>query len=144
MTYFLFGGREACAAVVGVGHQLKAMDDSTAAGGVRAHGAGGVHPASWASQRGGGRAGGRLTPDVKVTFAGDRPPRLGGDVVPFEDIREFLLDYLGYEQQMRVSNEDRGGRVLARRRELVYSTTQMMVADEFYDAKPWIYLSEQE
>ena len=70
----------------------------------------------------GGRVSGRLKPDVKVAIAGDRPPRLGGDVVPFEDIREFLLDYLGYEQQMRVSNEDRGGRVLARRRELVYST----------------------
>ena len=55
-----------------------------------------------------------------------------------------IRDSLGYEQQMHVSNEDRGGRVLARRRELVYSTTQMMVADEFYDAKPWIDLSEQE
>ena len=32
VTYLLFGGRKHCAAVVGVGHQLNAMDDSTAAG----------------------------------------------------------------------------------------------------------------
>ena len=43
---------------------------------------------------------------------------------------------------MHVANEDGGDRVLARRRELVDS--QMMVADEFYDGKPWIDLSEQE
>ena len=65
-------------AAIGVGHQLKAMGDSTAAGGTRAQGAGGVHPASWRSQRGGGRSGGRLKPDVKVIIGGDRPPRLGG------------------------------------------------------------------
>ena len=34
--------------------------------------------------------------------------------------------------------------MLARRRELVDSATQMMVADEFYDGKPWIDLSELE
>ena len=45
---------------------------------------------------------------------------------------------------MHVANEDGGGRVLARRRELVDSATQMMVADELYDGKPWIDLSEQE
>ena len=45
---------------------------------------------------------------------------------------------------MLVANEDGGGRVLARRRELVDSATQMMFADEFYDGKPWIDLSEQE
>ena len=92
-----------CAAVVGVGHQLKAMGDSTVAAGGRAQGAGGVHPASWVSQRGGGRASGRLKPDVKVTIAGDRPPRLGGDVVTFEDMSEFLVAYLEYEQQMHVA-----------------------------------------
>ena len=42
----------------------------------------------------GGRAGGRLKPDVKVSNAGDRPPRLGRDVVTFEDMREFLVAYL--------------------------------------------------
>ena len=63
------------------------MGDSTAAGGGRAQGAGGVHPASWGSERGGGRAGGRLKPEVKVTIAGDRPPRLGGDDGTFEDMR---------------------------------------------------------
>ena len=45
---------------------------------------------------------------------------------------------------MHVANEDRGDRVVARRRELVDSATQMMDADEFYDGKPWIDLSEQE
>ena len=94
------------------------MGDSTPAGGGRAQGAGGVHHASWGSQRGGDRAGGRLKPDVKVTTGGDRPPRLGGDVVTF-DVREFLVAYLEYEQQMHVANEDGGDRELARRRELV-------------------------
>ena len=45
---------------------------------------------------------------------------------------------------MHVANEDGGDRVLARWRELVDSATQMMVADEFYDGKTWIDLSEQE
>ena len=45
---------------------------------------------------------------------------------------------------MHVANEDGGDRALARRRELVDSATQVMVADEFYDGKPWIDLSEQE
>ena len=71
----------------------------------------------------GGRAGGRLKPDVKVSNAGDRPPRLGRDVVTFEDMREFLVAYLEYEQQMHVANEDGGDRVLARRRDLVDSAT---------------------
>ena len=119
------------------------MDDSTATGGERAQGAGGVHPASWGSQRGGGRSGGRLKPDVKVTIEGDRSHRLGGDVVTLEDMREFLVAHFEYEQQVHVANQDGGDRVLARRRELVDSATQMVVADEFYDGKPWIDLSEQ-
>ena len=45
---------------------------------------------------------------------------------------------------MHVAIEDGGDRVLARRRELVDSATQMMVADEFYDGKPLIGLSELE
>ena len=65
-----------------------------------------------------------------VTIGGDRPPRLGEDVVTFEDMRESLVAYLEYEQQMHVANEDGGDRVLARRRELVDSATQMMVAKE--------------
>ena len=59
-------------------------------------------------------------------------------------MREFLVAYLEYEQQMHVANEDGGDRVLARRRELVDSATQMMVADDFYHGKPWIDISEQE
>ena len=73
------------------------MSDSTAAGGARAQDAGVVHPASSGSQRGGGRAGGRLKPDVKVTIGGDRPPRLGGNIATFEDIREFLVAHLECE-----------------------------------------------
>ena len=45
---------------------------------------------------------------------------------------------------MHITNQDGGDRVLAKRRELVDSATQMMVADEFYDGKPWVDLSEEE
>ena len=45
---------------------------------------------------------------------------------------------------MHVANEDGGDNVLAKRPEVVDSVTQMMVADEFYDGKPWIDLSELE
>ena len=79
-----------------------------------------------------------------MIIGGDRPPRLGGDVVTFEDMHEFFVAYLSYEQQMHVANDDGGDTVLARRRELVSSATLMMVADEFYDGKPWIDRSEQE
>ena len=57
---------------------------------------------------------------------------MGGDVVAFEDRCEFLVAYMEYEQKMHVANKDGGDRVLARRRELVDSATQMIVADEFY------------
>ena len=59
-------------------------------------------------------------------------------------MREFLVAYLEYEQRMYVANEDGGDKVLARRRDLVDSATQMIVADDFYDGKPWIDLSELE
>ena len=49
-----------------------------------------------------------------------------------------------YEQQTHITNQDGGDRVLARRRDLVDSAIQMMVADEFYDCKPWVDLSELE
>ena len=65
-----------------------------------------------------------------VTIGGDRPPRLGSDVNPK---REFLVTYLEYEQQMHITNKDGRDRVLARRRELVDLSTQMMVTDQFYD-----------
>ena len=52
------------------------MEDPTAASGAQAQGAGGVHSASWDNPRGGGRAGGGLKPEVKVTMGEDRPPRL--------------------------------------------------------------------
>ena len=59
-------------------------------------------------------------------------------------MRELLVAYVECEQQIHAADEDGGDRVLARRRELVDSATQTMVADEFYDGKPWIDLSEQE
>ena len=67
------------------------MGDFITAGGARAQGAGGVHPAIWGSQRRGGRACDRLKPDVKVTIAGDRPRRLGGDVLPSNICANFFL-----------------------------------------------------
>ena len=68
---------------------------------------------------------------------------MGGDVVTFEGMREFRVAYLTYDQQMHVANDDGRDRVLARRRELVDSSTQIMVADEFHDGKPSIDLSEK-
>ena len=59
-------------------------------------------------------------------------------------MRQSFVAYSEYEQRMHITNQDGGDRVLARRRELVYSATQMMVADEFYDGKPWVDLSEEE
>ena len=119
------------------------MEDPTAARGVRAQGTGGVCFASWGDPRGAGRAGGRLKPEVKVTIGGDRPLRLGSDVVTFEDMREFLVAYSDYEQKMHITNQDGGDRVLASRRELVDSATERMVADEFHDGKPRVDLSEE-
>ena len=45
---------------------------------------------------------------------------------------------------MRITNQDGGDQVPARRRALVDSATQMIVADEFYDGKPWVDFSEEE
>ena len=73
-----------------------------------------------------------------MTIGRDRPPRLGGDVVTFEDLHEFLVAYSKYEQQMHYTNQYGGHRAFARRRELVDLATLMVVADEFYD------LSEEE
>ena len=78
-----------------------------------------------------------------MTIGGDRPSRLG-DVLTLEDTREFTVAYSEYEQQMHITNQDRGDQVLPKRRELVDSATQMMVADVFYDGKPWVDLSEEE
>ena len=85
-----------------------------------------------------------MKPEVKVTIGGDRPPRLGGDAATFQDKREFLVAYSGYEQHTHITNQDGGDRVLSRGRELVDSATQMMVADELYDGNPWVDLSEEE
>ena len=85
-----------------------------------------------------------MKPDVKVAIGGDRPPRLGGDVVTSKMCADFLLLARSMKQQMRVANQDGGDRAFARRRELVDSATQMMVADEFYDGKTWMDLSEQQ
>ena len=140
---FLFRRAESTVLRAGVGHQPNAMEDPTSARGARAQGADGVHSASWCNPRGGGRAGGRLMPEIKVAIGEDSLPRLGGDVT-FEDVREFLFAYSEYEQQMHITNQDGGDRLLARRRELVDSATQIMVADKLYDGKPWVDHSEEE
>ena len=126
---FVFWRSESSALRVGVRHQPKAMEDLTAARGARAQRAGGVNSARWGNLRGGGRAGGRLTPQAKVTIGEEKPPRLNGDAVIFEDMREFLVACSEYEQQLYITNQDGGDRVLARRRELLGSATQMMAAD---------------
>ena len=89
-------------------------------------------------------AGGRLKPEIIVAIGGDRLPRLGSDVVTFEDIRGFLVAYSEHEQQTDIKNQGGGDRVLAGRRELAESAIQMVVADEFYNGKPCVDLSEEE
>ena len=71
-----------------------------------------------------------------MTIGEARRLRLGRDVVTFENIRECIVAYLDYEQQMHVANYYGGDRLLPRRRELVRSATEMMVAEEFCDSKP--------
>lgn len=122
VTNILFGG-------VHVGHQPQATGDPKTAGGARAQVVGGVHSACRGSPRGGGRANGGLKPEVMVMIGGDRPPRLGGDVVSVEDIRELRAAYSEYKKPTHITNQYGGDRVLARTRELVDSTTQMIVAD---------------
>ena len=142
VTTFFLEGRKAVSCMLVLDTSRKQWK-TTSARGARAQGAGGVHSASWGNPRGGGRAGGGLKPEAKVTLGGDMPLRLG-DVVTFEDMPEIIVAYSKYEQQMQITNQDGGDRVLARRRELVDSATQMMVAYELYDGKPWVDLSEEE
>ena len=59
-------------------------------------------------------------------------------------MREYIVAYSEYEQQMHITNQDGGDWVLARRQELVDSAAQTMVADELNDGKPWVDLSEEE
>ena len=56
----------------------------------------------------------------------------------------FLVAYSEYEKQTHITNQEGGDRVLARRRELIDSATQMMVADELYDGKPVFDLSGED
>ena len=69
---------------------------------------------------------------------------MGGDVAAFQYMRKSRVFYSEYKQQMNITSQDGGDRVLARRRELADSVTPIMVAGEFYDGKPWIDLSEVE
>ena len=75
----------------GVGHQPNAIEDPTAARGAQAQGADGTHFASWGNPRGGGRAGGGLKPKIKGTIGGDRPPRLGGELLALKICVNFSL-----------------------------------------------------
>ena len=56
----------------------------------------------------------------------------------------FLVAHSECEKHSHITNQDGGDRVLARRQKLIDSATQMMVADELYDGKPWVDLSEDE
>ena len=71
-----------------------------------------------------------------MTIGRYRPPTLGGDVVIFKDKRKFLVAYVGDKKPINKQMKYGEDRVLARRRELAFSVTQMMVADEFYDGMP--------
>ena len=79
-----------------------------------------------------------------MTIGGDRPHRLGGEGVTFEDMRESLVAYLEHEQQMGIKKHGGRDRALPRKRELLDSSAQMMVADEFCQGKKWADLSEEE
>ena len=79
-----------------------------------------------------------------MTIGRDRSPRLGGDVVTLEDMPGLFVADSEYEQQMHITNEDGGDRVLAKRRELVDSAIHMTVADAFYDGKPWVDPSQED
>ena len=116
------------------------MEDSTAARGERAQGANGILSAGWDNPRGGGRAGGRLKLGIKLTI-GEID---GGDVVSFEDMREFLVAYSEYKQQINFTNQDGEDQVLLGRRGLVHSSTQLMVTDEVYESKRWVDLTGEE
>ena len=60
-------------------------------------------------------------------------------------MRECIVAYLEYEQQMHVANYYGGDMLLPRRRKLVRSATEMMAAaEEFCDSKPWTILSHDE
>ena len=129
---------------VGVGLQPGAMEDPTGVGRAQAQGDGGVHSASWGNQRGGGRAGGRLQPEVKVPIGRDRPPRLGGDAVIFDDMREFSCCVLGVQAADDYHKPRAKRPVISRKRELVDSTIQILVSNEIYDGKPRVDLSNEE
>ena len=77
-----------------------------------------------------------------MAIGGHRPPRLGGNIVGIEVLRDVA--YSEYKQQTHIANQDGGDRVLARRRALVDSATQIMVADEIYNVKPRVDHSEVE
>ena len=75
--------------------EFNVVRDPTSARGAWPHGNGGVHSECWGNHRGGGQAGGRLTPAVNVTIGGYRPPRSFGGVVAFGDKRVFLVASFG-------------------------------------------------
>lgn len=76
-------------------------------------------------------------------IAKDRRPRLGDDVVSFEDMCEHV-SYSEYEHQMYITDQHGGDRILGRWLELVELATKMMVGGELYDGKPWVDFSEEE
>ena len=65
-------------------------------------------------------------------------------LLPLKTCANFLVASSENEQQMSITYHSGRDRALPRRRELVTSSTQMMVADEFSDGKQWVDLSEEE
>ena len=57
-------------------------------------------------------------------------------------MRELVVVYTEYEQQVHIANQH--GRKTGGRRELVCSATEIVVADGFFEGKPWVNLSEGE
>ena len=102
--------------VVSVGHKRKPMEDHTA--GRRGLGRGTFFKLR-GNSRGRGRAGGQLEPEIMVKIGVDTPSRLEGDVATFEHMRGFHVAHTEYDQQMKITKKNVGGRVLARRRDLV-------------------------
>ena len=82
----------------GVGLYTTSMRDPTATGGPRPPATGGIHSAYWGSQLSGVPVGVCLKQDVNMMIMEDRPPRLGGGMVTFEDMRHIVVAYSEYHQ----------------------------------------------
>ena len=65
-------------------------------------------------------------------------------LLPFSNIVKLFLPVPNYEQQMRIIFEYGGDMMLAEKRDILDSETHVMVADEVYDDKATVGLSDEE